>query len=472
MTKWSSAVESRRLRRALAVGGAALLIAALTAAPTAANQAQAQRYLVVFGGTYALDGTYALGGDYALNHQYALGIVQAAGGTVVNDLSRQIGVMVVDSANAQFYALLSSYALVEEIGKDDAVGTSPAAAPLPVGDAAEELQWDMKLIRAPQAHARQTGIAAVDVGVLDSGIDGNHPDFVGLDGKSNVDCARGRDFTFDSTPANPSAGTPLPCSDNGFYGTHVAGTIGARQNGLGVVGVAPDVTLVPVKVCSADLFCYASDVVPGLTYAGDAKLDIINMSFFVDDDAFQESTRLKCESDPDQRAIVASIARAMKYARKEGVIPVAALGNENDDLANPADDCVLVPQETEGVIGVSSIGSASEKASYSNFGDGRVDVAAPGGTGTTGDCRTNILSTFPGGTYGCISGTSMASPHAAGVVALIVSQFGKVGKDGDVRMSQGAVEDHLYGSAVDIGDAGYDIYFGNGRVDALGAVIG
>ena len=81
-----------------------------------------------------------------------------------------------------------------------------------------------------------------------------------------------------------------------------------------------------------------------------------------------------------------------------------------------------------------------------------------------------ILSTFPGNTYGCISGTSMASPHAAGVAALLVSQLGTLGPDGDVRSNPSRVADLLAGTAVDIGLPGYDMCFGNGRVDALRAV--
>ncbi|MDQ3530667.1 MAG: S8 family serine peptidase, partial [Actinomycetota bacterium] len=315
---------------------------------------------------------------------------------------------------------------------------------------------------------------AVDVGILDSGTDGRHPDFLDSDG-SNVDCARGRNsITF--VPMGPGVGTPDPCTDNQFHGTHVSGTVGARANDLGIVGVAPNVTLVPVKVCDATGYCYASAVVDGITYAGDIQLDVINMSFFVDDNEFQESTEFKCNSDPTQRAFRRAVERAVQYARSQGVTPVAALGNSDTDLAHPEDDqgvtneCEVVPAETQGVIGTASLGRNSEKAGYSNYGTGATDITAPGGNGTTGDCRRTVLSTFPGGGYVCIQGTSMASPHAAGVAALIVSQIGTLGADGDVKASPTKVEALLQNTAIDIGLRGYDECFGNGRIDALRAV--
>lgn len=98
------------------------------------------------------------------------------------------------------------------------------------------------------------------------------------------------------------------------------------------------------------------------------------------------------------------------------------------------------------------------------------DIVAPGGNGTTAVCSNTILSTFPKNTYACIQGTSMASPHATGVVALIISQFGQIGADGDWKMSPTSVEAYLQGTAVDIGLSGYDECFGNGRIDALRAV--
>jgi subtilisin family serine protease len=478
-----------------------VLIGTMAGSPALAVESATQRYLVVFSGTYALDGSYALGGNYALNHGYALQAVSAAGGTVTSDLSKQIGVMVVESANSQFYALMSKYALVEAVGTDVAFQGVPsqsqmAASPRVDGkggkggggaeqtvDPLESQQWDMAMIRTPQAHDRQAGWRAVDVGVLDSGVDGLHLDFDddGIPGgATNVDCARGRDFTADGTPADPGVGTPLPCVDNNFHGTHVAGTIAAQANGIGIVGVAPNVTIVPVKVCDADGHCYFSDVVDGLTYAGDAKLDVINMSFFVDDDDFQQSTEFKCSSDPTQKAFRESVQRALDYARKQGVVSVAALGNSDQDLAHPVDgdgqpidpECDVVPAESDGVIGTVALGGQSEKSSYSNYGMGAADVSAPGGNGLTGDCTNAdmILSTLPGNSYGCISGTSMASPHAAGVVALIVSQFGQL-KNGDVALTYDKAFSILTSTTIDLGRAGYDGCFGHGRIDALRAVL-
>ena len=265
---------------------------------------------------------------------------------------------------------------------------------------------------------------------------------------------------------------------NAWFRKKPIGTIGARANGIGIVGVAPNVTLVPVKVCDTTGYCYASPVVDGITYAGDQQLDVINMSFFVDDNSFQESTEFKCASDPTQRTFRRAVERAISYARSQGVTPVAALGNSDQDLAHPVDDdgqpisneCEVVPAETQGVVGTVSLGRDSEKAGYSNYGTGMADISAPGGNGSTGDCTTTILSTFPAGAYGCIQGTSMASPHAAGVAALIVSQYGRLGTDGDVKLSPQAVENYLQGTAVDIGLPGYDECFGNGRIDALRAV--
>ncbi len=492
-------VRARVWRRVATSVGVVALASAVLGPPALAADTATERYKVVFGGGYALDGSYALGGDYALNHAYALGIVGGAGGTVTSDLSKQIGVMVVESSNARFATVMAGYALVDVVGRDRSIQGTPsraemAAAPRAGGngkggggaeetaDPLEGEQWDMAMIRTPQAHATQAGWRAVDVGVLDTGIDGLHLDFDddGIPGGStNVDCARGRDFTADGAPASPGVGTPLPCVDNNFHGTHVAGTIAAQANGVGIVGIAPNVTLVPVKVCDADGHCYASDVVDGLTYAGDARLDVINMSFFVDDDSFQSSTEFKCSSDPTQRAFREAVERAIAYGRKQGVVPIAALGNSDQDLANPVDEtgqpidneCEVVPAETDGVVGTVALGASSEKADYSNYGDGAADVAAPGGNGLTGDCSNHdmILSTLPGNSYGCISGTSMASPHAAGVAALIVSQFGSL-KGGDVVMAPDKVASLLSATAVDIGLPGYDECFGNGRVDALRAV--
>ena len=458
--------------------------------------AQTVRYVVVLKGTMGTDG-FTAAGDVSL----VKGLITTAGGAVKIDLSRQIGVLVVDSGNAAFTRVLSGSPLVEVAAEDfkwkafpsmeEALDSGqltivdassvPGGGPDQTADPLEPLQWSMQQIRTQEAHGVQAGSRLVQVGILDSGIDGRHLDFADGDG-TNVDCILGRDFV---GIGGPGVGNPDPCTDNQFHGTHVAGIVAARANGHGVVGVAPNVTLVPVKVCDTTGYCYSSSTVAGITYAGDAKFEVINMSFFVDDNEFQESTEFKCASDPVQRAFRHANERAIQYARNQGVVPVAALGNSDQDLAHPVDDngqpisneCEVVPAETQGVVGTMALGPEKEKAYYSNYGFGMTDVGAPGGNPDdleeTGSCDHEVLSTLPANAWGCISGTSMASPHAAGVAALIVSQFGRAGTDAgetDVVMRPQEVESYLQSTTVDQGLAGYDECFGNGRIDALRAV--
>ncbi len=487
-------IQSARLwhQRLSLILALVLVMSIASVGTSVAVTTEVKTYVVVLSGTQAADGSFST------DQQAAQALITSAGGTVTHDMSRQIGVLTVESANGLFIDTLRSSPLVEEVSEDygwkafpsteEALQSGeltmldpdevPGGGPEETADPLEPLQWSMKLIRAPQAHAIQAGSRAVQVGILDSGIDGRHQDFVVDQLGTNVDCATGRDFV----SLGPGVGNPDPCTDNQFHGTHVAGIVAAQANGLGVVGVAPNVTLVPVKVCDTIGYCYVSSAVAGITYAGDAKFEVINMSFFVDDDQFLASTEFKCMSDPVQRTFRKAVERAVQYARNQGVTPVAALGNSDADLAHPPEpyenDCDVVPAETQGVIGTSSLGPGSEKAFYSNYGYGMNDVAAPGGNSrsrygeTPGPCGTQVLSTVPGG-WGCLQGTSMASPHTAGVAALIVSQFGRVGTDAgepDVVMRPTEVESYVQSTTVDIGLEGYDECFGNGRIDAVKAV--
>ena len=346
-------------------------------------------------------------------------------------------------------------------------------------DPLSDLQWDMDLIKAPQARAKEAGDRRVLVAVIDTGVDRTHPDLV-----KAYDVALSRNFTTDYPGADGVCETsncvdPVGTDESG-HGTHVAGTIAGAVDGFGMAGIAPGVRLVDLRAGQDSGLFFLMPTVRALVYAGDIGVDVANLSYFVDPWLFNcpngadDSTVERYE----QRALIEGVRRAVNYAHAKGVTLLAAAGNEHLDLDNARTDvispdfpdgaartrridktCEVLPTTLDHVLEVSALARDKVKADYSNYGFDHIAVTAPGGsgmladgTGGGGDLQT--LSTYPEellhkegaidangrprtpavvqycagakcGYYRYLTGTSMASPHAAGVAALIVSKYGE-----------------------------------------------
>lgn len=429
------------------------------------------------------------------------------------------------------------------------------------------LQWDMRMMHATPdgSYREQRGSRRVLVGIIDTGVDGNHPDIA-----PNFNRSLSRNFTvdipFDSLGNEidgPCANEPdLSCNDpndvdENSHGTHVASTIGSPINGLGMAGVAPNVTLVNLRAGQDSGFFFLQPSVDAFTYAGDHGIDVVNMSYFVDPWLFncRGNAADSPEKQLEQRTIIEAMQRGLDYAYQRGVTLVAAAGNAHDNLAqvrsddispdfplgteyhrNVDNNCLILPEQGNNVIGVSSIGPSKIKADYSNYGYEKIDVSAPGGwfrddpwslslppaERTLAGVPNQILAAFPenvareagvlnpdgtpntpfvvrdckGSTcayYQWIQGTSMASPHAAGVAALIVSEFGERHRGG-ISLHPLFTKAYLQASATNTpcmtpnpfsythkgrdasfttfceGTPEYNGVYGHGIVDALGAV--
>jgi lantibiotic leader peptide-processing serine protease len=484
-------VRRRTLRRTITLVGV-MTIASLLALPAplrAAGSGAEETYIVLYK-------QHSVGSD-------AAAVVQRAGGQLVHAYDA-IGVVIARSSDPSFRENVLREKRVEgaaattDFGVKIDDGTSvrgegadaegPPEGDLPNAPASDTdslspLQWDMRQIHAPEAHAITGGSPAVVVGDIDTGLDKDHPDLVqNIAFDKSVSCESGTPVT-----------SPAAWDDRNGHGTHTAGTIAAAANGFGIVGVAPNVKVAGIKASTDAGFFFPEMVVCAFMWAGDQHLDVTNNSYFADPFLFN------CHNDPVQQAIWKAESRAINYAQSQGVTVVASEGNNSEDLSHPTQDrtspdfppgseeerrvtnaCVVVPVEVSGVIGVTANGHNEQvdndpgpdylKSFYSSYGISTADVVAPGGDSIFGvnaeATNGRVLSTWPteipctrsvkeppvGGTeptvtYCYLQGTSMAGPHAAGVAALIISRFGDAQNPQNGHMRPGAVEAHLQQTA-------------------------
>src|SRR6266576_1134649 len=391
-----------RASRRLAIAAAIAMVALFLAVPGvhAADAAASQTYIVTFR-------AQALPAN-------ATASITAAGGTAVYSYP-QIGVVIARSSSSTFRSDLMRNGAIQGAAatagfathvSDGAAGSqsdasSPAVnTPVSDSDSLSSLQWDMRQIHTPEAHAITGGSPSVVVGDIDTGLDYTHPDLAAnVDYSNSVSCIGGVPDT-----------SPSAWNDDNGHGTHTAGTIAAARNGIGIVGVAPNVKIAGIKAGNADGFFFPEAVVCAFMWAGTHHIAVTNNSYFADPWLFN------CKNDPAQRAIWQAEQRAIKFAMQQGVTVVAAAGNEADDLAHPTQDvtspddttpvtrpvgneCGVIPVEIPGVIGVTADGNLRMKSFYSSYGVGTTQVVAPGGDSilqkTAAAPNGRVLSTWP-----------------------------------------------------------------------------
>jgi subtilisin family serine protease len=539
------------MRRIRIVAGASLGAAALVASSLTATALP-----TTSGASTAAKGArQSGGGEYVVSYKgdaaSAMRAVAASGGQVAS-VNQGLRLVLVESSDANFLAKAKATDAIVNGARNQSVGFSrlgmhhryaeerpsladraaagrtgraAAAAKAAKAEPLASLQWDMQMMGTDAAHTKATG-KGVTVGIIDTGVDASHPDLA-----KHFNRALSRNFTMDIPSIDGPCEVPTcidPAdADQGGHGTHVAGIVGAAQNGIGTTGVAPDATIVNVRAGQDSGFFFLFETVAALTYAGDAGLDVVNMSFFTDPWLYNCDSLDDIVSGPttpeqlaDQQFIRQTVTAATEYAHAHGVTLVAAAGNEHTDLAAPTrndaispdfplgtevtrvvtNDCLDLPAEGPHVLPVSAVGPSTIKADYSSYGLNKIVVAAPGGyfrdgfgTPTFRTPGNEVLSSYPlqvaideglvdangnptddfsirscdkkgnnCGIYTYLQGTSMASPHVAGLAALIIDRFGS-GPKKNRSLDPDTVQQIIEDSATDTACNGVLDYTNVGR---------